>query len=171
MCFKIEWEDFLFISRLKKIVKCDCIKSREKHINVYKITALLLRLLSWTLAAFLQQSWLLCCHAWKSACWPLLGVCVGSHPRIYYLDVPAVWVNIVLSFDCSVLRVWLLFEMYGIYQVHLNLALSKIHITFLCVFISLRIKASVLHSWSIQQCGCNFLCSPMYVVCLKLSLQ
>lgn len=159
MCLKIEWEDFLFISRLKKIVKCDCIKSREKHINVYKITALLLHLLSWTLAAFLQQSW------------PLLGVCVGSHPWIYYLDVPAVWVNIVLSFDCSVLCVWLLFEMYGIYQVHLNLASSKIHVTFLCMFISLRIKASVLHSWSIQQCGCNFLCSPVYVVCLKLSLQ
>lgn len=164
MCFKIEWEDFLFISRLKKIVKCDCIKSREKHINVYKITALLLHLLSWTLAAFLQQSWLQCMLA-----------TAGSLCGITSLDLlPGCSSSVgkhCLVFDCSVLRVWLLFEMYGIYQVHLDLASSKIHVTFLCVFISLRIKASILHSWSIQQCGCNFLCSPVYVVCLKLSLQ
>lgn len=32
-------------SRLKKMLKCDSIKSRAKHSNVYKIIALLLRLL------------------------------------------------------------------------------------------------------------------------------
>lgn len=55
--FKIEWEDFSFVSRLTKMMKClcDCIKIRAKHTSVYKIIALL----PWTLAAFLQQSWML----------------------------------------------------------------------------------------------------------------
>lgn len=40
MCFKIEWEDLSFILDLKND-QCDCIKSREKRINIYIIAVLL----------------------------------------------------------------------------------------------------------------------------------
>lgn len=112
----------------------------------------------------------------KAGCrafWPLLGVWVWSHPQIYYLDVLTVpkhcLVPQLLCARCLTFGwdIWILPGSFGLGFTQNN----NFHGIFLSTFISLKLKASVFHSCSIQQCGRDFLCSPVYVVCLKESLQ